>query len=390
VRRSALTPFALLAALLAVLIAVAVAATPPRSDDEDPSSTASGRAGTLALYEWLADLGYAVHRVDSSFDLGNSDVLVSAAPLDVNPYSDADAATLEEFLRGGGEAIVAVDDPSTVQALLQPLGVGAAASDAVAAAPSQPFPGSSAVASVPLAEPGGLFSVWSFTGGSALVPLLGPSAAPLAVALRVGAGRLVLLGSELPLSNEGLRRGDSAALVLGLLELARGRRVAFDEVHHLPALGSGDYGLSAVVQAPLLAAVVLAVAVVLLWLASQGRRLGRPLPWRDPTRVPSVLEHVDSVGRLLARSRSRGAVAERYAEELKLRLGRAAGVDPRLADSDFAAALSGFGEERAEQAAAALAHARRLAAGRPGESQLLALARRVDSVEAAWGAEALR
>jgi hypothetical protein len=103
-----------------------------------------------------------------------------------------------------------------------------------------------------------------------------------------------------------------------------------------------------------------------------------------------VLEHIEAVGRLLSRSRERGAVAGRYAEELKLRVGRVTGVEPRLPDPDFVAALAGFGEDRARAAAVLLEQARQLAGGRPTEGDLLGLARRVDALEAEWGVATIR
>jgi hypothetical protein len=392
-RRSNVAPIAILAGVLAVLVAVIVIAGPGSSADDDPSSTANGRAGTLALYDWLSGTGAGVHRIYSAFDLGGTDVLISADPLDDYAYTPGDDATLTSFLDGGGEAILGISDPDSVAAVLDPLGIAAQPSELTSAAPSQPFPGSAGVASVPLAAPGAGSSgiVWAFSGGGgSLVPLLGDPRAPVAVAVQVGAGRLYLLGSEYPLSNDGLRRAGSAAFVLGLVESARGDRVGFDEVHHLGTAGAGDQGLSAVFQGPLLAAVLLAVLVVLAYLVTSGRRLGRPLPRRDPTRVPSVLEHIEAVGHLLSRSRERGAVAGRYAEELKLRVGRVTGVEPRLPDPDFVAALAGFGEERARAAAVLLEQARQLAGGRPSEGELLGLARRVDALEAEWGVAAIR
>ena len=392
-RRSNLTPVAILVVVLAVLVAVIVVAGPGASADDDPSSTANGRAGTLALYDWLPATGAGVHRIYSAFDLGGTDVLISADPLDGYAYTAGDDATLTSFLDGGGEVILAISDPASVAAVLDPLGIAAQPSDLTSARPTQPSPGSGGVESVPLAAAGEATSasVWTFSGGGgSLVPLLGDPQAPVAVAVRVGAGRLYLLGSEYPLSNDGLRRGGSAAFVLGLVESARGERVGFDEVHHSGTAGASDQGLTAVFQGPLLAAVLLAVVVVLAYLLTSGRRLGRPLPRRDPGRVPSVREHIDAVGHLLSRSRERGAVAGRYAEELKLRVGRVTGVEPRLPDPDFVAALAGFGEERARAAAVILEQARQLAGGRPTEGDLLGLARRVDALEAEWGVAAIR
>ena len=392
VRRSSAAPIAILVAVLAILVVVLVLGAPGSTGNDDYTSTGNDKVGTLALYDWLQAVGDNVNRIDTEFTLGGADVLISAAPLDEYAYSAQDDAVLTTFLQGGGVAILAVADPDAAEAVLQPLGIVPDQSDVSSASPSQPYPGSDGVGSVPLVPPGEspTGNVWAFSGGSDVVPLLGSAAAPVAVDVQVGSGRLYLIGSEYPLSNDGLRRGSSAAFVLGLVHAARGDRVGFDEIHHLGAAGTESQGLGAVVQGPLLAGSLLAILVALLYLLTSGRRLGRPLPRRDPGRVPSVLEHIEAVGHLLARTQQRGAVAGSYAEELKLRVGRVTGVEPRLSDTDFVAALSGFGEERARAAGVLLGEARVLAGGRPSESELLGLARRVDALESEWGVAAIR
>jgi hypothetical protein len=391
-KRSNVAPVAILVAVLAILVVVLVIAAPGSGGNDDYTSTGNDKVGTLALYDWLQAIGDNVDRIDSEFTLGGTDVLISAAPLDQYAYTASDDATLTAFLRGGGEAILAVVDPDAAAAVLQPLGIDAEASDASAASPSQPYPGSTGVGSVPLVPSGEspVGNVWAFSGGTNLVPLLGSAAEPVAVAVQVGAGRLYLIGSDYPLSNDGLRRGASASFVLGLVQDARGHRIGFDEIHHLGAAGSESQGLTAVFQGPLLAAALLALAIALAYLVTSGRRLGRPLPRRDPGRVPSVLEHIDAVGHLLSRTHERGAVAGRYAEELKLRIGRVTGVEPRLPDTDFVAALANSGVERAHAAGVLLEEARVMAGGRPSEGELLGLARRVDALESEWGVAAIR
>ena len=69
------------------------------------------------------------------------------------------------------------------------------------------------------------------------------------------------------------------------------------------------------------------------------------------------------MGQLFARSRQRGPIAARYADELKRRIGSATGVDWHLDDAAFCAAMSMTNAHSAPALAALLAHARSLAVG---------------------------
>jgi hypothetical protein len=90
------------------------------------------------------------------------------------------------------------------------------------------------------------------------------------------------------------------------------------------------------------------------------------------------------MGQLFARSRQRGPIAARYADELKRRIGSATGVDRHLDDPTFCAAIAATGDPGAPGLAALLTHARALAERRPEESELLRLARDVDACERHW------
>jgi hypothetical protein len=389
VRRSVL-PAVVVAVALAGIVLVALASPTTSGDDRDPSSIGNGRAGTLALYTWLGSLGLAVQRDETALDLHGSDVLLSIEA--ETEWTSGDVDTLMQHLEQGGDAVVAGSDPSVIKRILDRFHLTAGpVLHTAAVSPLLPFDASGAVHSVPLAPGAGSASssappAFGFVvdANPAAVPLLGDPANPVAVGIRVGGGgRLYLVGSVFPFSNDGLRAGDSAPFVLSLLERARGGHVTFDEFHHNAAAGS-SFGIGAVFQGPLLLATGLVVAVLLTLLATTGRRLGRPLPARSAARVPSVLEDIDSMAQLFARSEQRGAVARRYAEELKQRLGGVTGADPRLADADFIAAVSGYGSGKTAAAAQLLAECRLLAAGRPTEPQLIALARRVESLEREW------
>jgi hypothetical protein len=124
--------------------------------------------------------------------------------------------------------------------------------------------------------------------------------------------------------------------------------------------------------------------VVLLAIAVNGRRLGKPSQDGGEAVVPSATAYVTAMGQLFARSRQRGPIAGHYADELKRKIGNATGVDWHLDDQTFCATVGVAGASSAAALAALLAHARTLASGRPEESDLLRLARDVDACERQW------
>jgi len=124
--------------------------------------------------------------------------------------------------------------------------------------------------------------------------------------------------------------------------------------------------------------------VVLLAIALNGRRLGKPAQDAGVATIPSAAAYVTAMGQLFARSRQRGPIAARYADELKRLIGSATGVDWHLGDEAFCTGVAVASAQAAPALAALLTHARQLAAGRPEESELLRLARDVDACERQW------
>ncbi|HEV7678087.1 MAG TPA: DUF4350 domain-containing protein [Candidatus Dormibacteraeota bacterium] len=378
-----------LAVLLVCLVALGIAAvllgrTPP--SDTDPSSRSTGDAGTQALYEWLTRLGLQTQRMSGDFAPSTADVLVVAEP--TVAFTAGDARATAQMVRGGGELILALDRTAgqaaasllgaldvqpTIDSLLgrnRPIGL-------MHATPAAPIDPAGLVRSVPV-QPGVEFDT---SAGGPPVPLLVVGGRVVGLAIPVGQGLAYVIGSPYPLSNVGLRDGDSALLALSLIDRARGGRIAFDEVHHGE---TATGGASAVLAGPVGLAGGLAALAILAYLALSGRRLGRALPGSDPSRVPSATEYVEAMGALFERTPQRGGVAARYAEELKQRVGTAAGIDPHGDDDAFLGALDGFDPVRAVAVRAALARCRELAGGRPGDAQLVALARQVDEAEAGF------
>lgn len=392
-RTAALVVVAAVALVAVVLLAFMGSNGPTANDNGDPSSRNAGRDGTLALYEWFGDLGLDVHRVSGDFELTATDVLVVADPSE--SFTNDEISRVEGFLRRGGLLILAVSPTSipAAQPLLDDLGL------AIDRATRPGF----ATPAAGLDPTGNLRTVeFADTGvdvGNAGTPLMRLEAGRVVMSgFTVGAGLAYVLGSPYPLSNEGLRYtrpnangvlqptgSDAYALALALVEHAHpgpeGVRIGFDEVHH----GEGATGgIGAVLVGPLGLALLLALLVVVAWVATSGRRLGRPIPAGDPTAVPTAATFVEAMAQLYERSAQRGGVAERYAAELRERVAEASGVDPHLDDDAFVARLSGYGEDRAAAVGRVLARARALAAGAPTDADLLAFSREVDEVEAAW------
>lgn len=396
-RRRASTVALLAGALGVVGLVAGLGPSGAGSDDADPSSRSAGRSGTLALFSWLHDLGLDTTRLRGSWSLGDVDVLVVVAPRD--EFSDAEAAETRRFVAAGGELVLALDAQGSRAAarLLDRLGAGTegAVVGGGMAVPAQPLDPGDSVRRVPM-EP----EAAALSGDGA--PLLRLHGATVAVGLGVGAGRAYVVGSAYPLENEGLRvtrpdasgvlrptGTDSDRLVLAMLERAQSvahpLRVAFDEVHH----GEGQSGgLAAILISPAGLAALLAALVVLGFLATSGRRLGRAVPAGDVTRVPTAAEFVGAMAMLYERSARRGSIARRYADELKARVGAATGVEPHVEDAAFVAALEPWGGALAAEVAGALAAARTLEAGRPTDAEIVALAARLDAVESRWTAGA--
>ncbi|MHB8488499.1 MAG: DUF4350 domain-containing protein [Candidatus Dormibacteria bacterium] len=367
-----------LIAALSILAVIAITTAIPPNDQLNPSSRSPGSLGTLALYTWFSNLGLDVNRLTGSFDLTGSDVVLCYDP--TVALTNADVGAVMTFLRSGGDLVLVVTPGSLAAAapLLRGLEINPSVSAGSGVATvAQPFDSTDRVHSVPVG--GGL----TFSDQAPLVPMLVEKNQVVAAVVSVGpAGRAYVLGDTAPLSNDGLRRGDSSFLALSLLQRARGGRISFDEYHH--GEGAATSGAGAIFDGPIGLAALLTGLVVLLAIAVNGRRLGKPAHDGGAVVVPSATAYVTAMGQLFARSRQRGPIAARYADELKRRIGGATGVDWHLDDTAFCAAISVTNPHSATGVTTLLAHARSLASGRPEESELLRLARDVDACERRW------
>ena len=368
----------ILIAALCILAVIAISSAIPPNDQANPSSRSAGSLGTLALYTWFSNLGLDVGRISGTFNLTGSDVVFCYDP--TVALTNSDVNSLMTFVRSGGDLVLVVTPASlaAVAPLLGKLGVNPSTTAGTGVATvAQTFDSTDRVHSVPVGS--GL----TFSDQAPLVPMLVENHQVVAGMVRAGTGgRAYVLGDTQPLSNDGLRHPDSSFLALSLLQRARGGRIAFDEYHH--GEGTQTSGAGAIFNGPVGLAALLVGLVVLLAIALNGRRLGKPVQTGGTAVVPSANAYVTAMGQLFARSRQRGPIAARYADELKRRIGNATGVDWHLDDAAFCAAILVTNAQSGQALAALLAHARSLASGRPDESQLLRLARDVDACERQW------
>ena len=377
--RRSFTPYVLAVVAMIVTLVLLVLATPPPAQNDDPSSRVAGRSGTLALYRWLGALGFNVHRISGHFDTTASDVVLVIDPRIA--MTEADAGAVMQSLARGTDVVLAVGPSSAAQArpllarLRVSLDINRSAGDSV---PAQPFDAGDRVHHVSMA------AGMAIHPAPYLTPLLAQGGRFTAIAEQVAqAGRAYVLASPFPLSNDGLRDGDSAMLVLAMLERAHGGALGFDEVHH-GEMASTTGGAAAVFESPLGLALLLGAVAIVVFLALSGRRLGRPLAAGDASVVPSTATYIDAMAGLYARSRDRGGVAERYAVELKARLAAGIGVDAGVSDDAFIAAVRSVRPEVGDVVAAVLGRARSLASTRPDAAALLGLALEVDDLERRW------
>ena len=328
-------PFRLPAAVVVVGAALAILITPAAApNNSDPSSYATGRAGTWAFYHLEASLGAVPTRLTGdgfAAALRAAGTLVEAAP--TVSFTKAQVGDLVRFVRGGGTLLYAVGTTAVDAPILAAFGLTDRGS----------YPARDWREQLPLAGHAPLQvemgrSVGLGYARATALPLLGPVAAPVAVVEQLGRGRAVVLGSEAPLSNYGLRQSQDALFAVLASGTTAGRRVVFDEIHHGYGLGDGTTAL--LLGTPLGLAAILVAVVVLLFLASRGRRLGRALPPPELVSVRTTEEQLDALAHLYARTSDRRAVAGRYLAELRASAGPAFGRMPDESGTPLAGDLN--------------------------------------------------
>ncbi|HXI18151.1 MAG TPA: hypothetical protein VNM48_17445, partial [Chloroflexota bacterium] len=246
-------------------------------------------------------------------------------------------------------------------------------------------------------------------------PLLeGPGGEVVAASRAHRNGTVVVIASELPFTNEGLRDGDTARwvhreLVARVLDPARstatgtapsppGNLVYFDETHRAPpgASGADEESLTRRMlrwgtATPLGGAALYGGALVFVYLLLTSGRLGPPLrPVRAGAANRTMYEHIEALGGLYRRGGQflalRAHYARQYRRHITLTLGSAAPTvtEGRLDPHELA--VRGLSSERAAAVATAVADID----GARNERQLGAAVRRAEEAFSGLGSGTLR
>ncbi len=287
----------------------------PAPDNGDPSSYATGRAGTWALFQLAARLGANAERLTGSgfgAALSPGGTLVEVSP--TTPFSKLQLRQIRRFLEAGGTLVYALGSRSVDAPVLASLQVTAGrAAPAGVSRELHPLRGSTLLTvqfgSGPSLSP----------AGPQALPLLGSATRPVALVERVGLGTAVVLNSGAPVSNTDLREQQNAEFAVSALGLVAGRPILFDEIHHGYTLGDGAAAL--LLGTPLGLVTALCTVLLLTFLLTSGRRLGAPLPPRALVSVRSTTDHLDALAQLYERARDRRAVAARYLQQLRATAG---------------------------------------------------------------------
>ncbi len=307
---------AVIAALVgAGLLVVALAGGRPGRDGPPLDPRSDGPLGTSALMAVLEGLGAQV-----DLSVGLPTAADDVALLLQDRLDQAQTDQLVAWVRDGGTLVVTDPASSLTPLAVPPAGLDAALDDGTVE------PGRCTIAALEgigpieggapvryeVREPGQ--RCFSDDAGGAFV-----------VARDEGAGTLVAVGGAAFVTNDLLDERDNAVLAAALLAPERGMRARVVDAP-IPA-GGGDKTLGDLVAPGVTRGLLqLAVAFVLyaLW---RSMRLGQPVPEGQPVDVAGS-ELVAAIGRLLGRTRSPQAAADRLRVELRRALRARLGVPP--------------------------------------------------------------
>lgn len=294
-----------------VLLVVAFATSSDRNETGRPlDPTSTDGLGTRALVELL-------QRFDAEVTFGLPDDDIAAALVLTDDLGEPERARLQAWVEDGGTAVVA--DLSSDLGPDRDL-AGNVRDELSAGTCSIPGLGGLTLA-------GGSFLL--LAAEDATDTCFGDERQAYLVADEVGAGRVIRLGTGVPLSNQYLDEADNAVLVTELLlNLPAVDRPTVAVIYEPVVTGGGESLLDLVPSPARWTAAQLAVAFGLyaFW---RSRRFGRPVREPTPVKLPGSLL-VRATGELTRRARGHGAAVTTVRAEHERRLRARLKLSPEL------------------------------------------------------------
>jgi hypothetical protein len=330
----------LLLIALSALVALSVLGGQRETAAQLPySSSSSGENGTLALFEWLDAIGYRPERRGAmTGGLGEPPAVLIVLP-SIETRESRWADDILDWVRAGGTAIVAQDDDG-FNPLLRELSVtvtsltsGGSALDVVT-----PLPGIDGQPKI----------TFPFVGASldlerdhAVHLQTNASEKPVLVSFDEGQGK-VFATTVLPmLTNDGLREEANARWARALIgDLPRGSRVIFDQTEVSIGFVERPNFNQLLFTSPWGWALLLAAALLALYVIVNGRRFGRVLPLQRELARRDPSEYVVSTAGLFHRANKQALVLRHFHRQIKRKLGRRWQINPKLPDAQFAELLA--------------------------------------------------
>ena len=293
--------------LVLVVLLLVIGGLQGSGNDLDPRGATPN--GGKALATLLRDRGVhvdLVHEASDAQDAAGSDVTVL-----VTAPSELPERAIASLIDSGARVVLIAPEQSVLDSADLPLDKD----DKVDPAPRQP------ACDDPIATRAGV----TVAGGLTYQPREGTgcyASAGSATYVALQGGKVAVLGSAAPLTNEYLdRQGDAA---LALLLLGQTDRVLW-VVPAPPPVGNGDSSLFSLLPRPVrVATLALLIAVVVAALV-RGRRLG-PVISEDLPVVVRSAEVVEGTARLYRAAQARDSAAESLRAAVRQRMRRALAV----------------------------------------------------------------
>ncbi len=297
--------------------------------------------GAKLLYLWLSNLGYSVHTLDQSpLSLSRSDeVLFVLATNDA--FTTAELGDLDRWIKSGGTLIVARDTTQPGRLLdhyQTPLArMWSPVERAPLRLPALDWP--------PVGEAQVHASYKLRLKREVAVLHIGDQNTPLLVSFGLGEGKVFVMSTVYPFTNDGLWDAGNAQLVHNLVRAGTspGGRIAFDQAHRkeppaaifLVWLVSTAEGWGA----------IYAAVVIFAYLMLRFRRFGAPIPLPDRTMPRTTDEYITSIVGMHGQTGMENTARRHYWERLKRDLARQYRLDPALHDDDFLTELARYEDE---------------------------------------------